>query len=183
MTSTAAPAAAGSRLAAAEAAVGVLCTDTDPAVLSGADALDALGRVTVITRKLAALQTVLALRVIDANQWQGRGSPTAPMWLARQLGCTTGAAHQMLATAKKLDDRPATRQAFANGEISSDEAAAITAAAAVDPSAEAALLAGATGGHDLAATRAASGQVRRQSRSRADEQARTERLHRSRRWT
>ena len=181
MTSTVCLPGAGGLLGAAEAAVGALCGGTDPSVLLGSDAFDALGRLTVVAHQVAALQSALAVRVVDANQWQGRGSATAPMWLAKRLGCTTSAAHRLLATGRRLDDLPATRQAFASGAISSDEADAIVAAADVDPGAESTLLAIATKDHDLAVTRKAADKVRHQSRPVAQEQARMERIRRARR--
>ena len=183
MTSTVCLPGAGGLLAAAEVAVGALCRGTDPAVVTGSDAFDGLGRLTVVARQVAALQSALAVRVVDANQWQGRGSPTGPMWLAKQLGCTTSAAHRLLATGRRLDDLPATRQAFAAGAISSDEADAIVAAADIDPGAEADLLGLATTHHDLGVTRKAADKVRHQSRSAAQEQARMERIRRGRRWS
>jgi len=183
MTSTALDPGAGGLLATAEAAVGALCEGTDPSVLLGSDALDGLARTAVVVRRLAALQSALAVRVVESNTWRGRGSPTGELWLAKQLGCTTSSAHRLLATAKKLDELPATKQAFASGAISGDEADAIVAAAVVDPTAEAALLAIAAKDHDLAVTRKAADKVRHQSRSVAQEQARMERIRRARRWT
>ena len=182
MTSTVCLPGAGSLLAAAEAAVGALCDATDPAVLLGSDALGGLARLTVVARQVAALQSALAVRVVESNTWRGRGSATGELWLAKQLGCTGGAAHRLLATGRKLDDLPATREAFASGTISSDEADAIVAAAVVDPGAESGLLAIAVKDHDLAVTRKAADKVRHQSRSAAQEQARRARIRRARRW-
>ena len=182
MTSTVCLPGAGSLLAAAEAAVGALCDATDPAVLLGSDALGGLARLTVGARQVAALQSALAVRVVESNTWRGRGSATGELWLAKQLGCTGGAAHRLLATGRKLDDLPATREAFASGTISSDEADAIVAAAVVDPGAESGLLAIAVKDHDLAVTRKAADKVRHQSRSAAQEQARRARIRRARRW-
>jgi hypothetical protein len=173
---------AGGLLGAVETAIGALCDGTDPGVVSGADALDGLARLTVAARRSAAVQTSLAVRVVESNMWQGRGSPTAPMWMAKQLGCTTGAAHRVLDTARKLDDLPVTRDAVMSGAISADEANAIVAAATVDPSAESALLAIAVKDHDLASTRKAADKVRHQCRSAAQEQARLERIRKNRRW-
>jgi hypothetical protein len=182
MSRIASPPCAGGLLAAVEAAVGALCDGTDAAVVTGSDSLDALGRVTVAVRRLAAVQTALAVRVVESNRWQGRGSPTAQVWLAKELGCPIGEAHRRLATAKHLDDLPVTREAVEAGQISRDEADAIVSAAVVDPGAESALLALAVADHDLDSTRKAADKVRHQSRSAEQEQARLERIRRGRRW-
>ena len=67
-----------------------------------------------------------------------------------------------------------------SGDISTDEAEAVTEAATVDPSAEQRLLAGAMLNHDLRETRQAADKVRHAARSAEDEAARHARLHRSR---
>jgi hypothetical protein len=182
MSRIASPPCAGGLLAAVEAAVGALCGGTDVACLTGTDSLDALGRVTVAVRRLAAVQTALAVRVVESNRWQGRGSPSASVWLAKELGCPIGEAHRRLANAKHLDDLPVTRDAVEAGQISHAEADAIVSAAIVDPGAESALLALAVADHDLGSTRKAADKVRHQSRSAAQELARLERIRRGRRW-
>jgi hypothetical protein len=66
------------------------------------------------------------------------------------------------------------------GDISTDEAEAVTDAATADPSSEQRLLAGARLNHDLRETRQAADKVRHAARSAEDEAARHARLHRSR---
>jgi hypothetical protein len=182
MSRIASPSCAGGLLAAVEATVGALCDGTDAACLTGPDALDALARITVAVRQLTAVQTALAVRVVESNRWQGRGSPTAQVWLAKELGCPIGEAHRRLATAKHLHDLPVTRHAVESGQISRDEADAIVSAAVVDPGSESVLLALAVADHDLGSTRKAADKVRHQSRSAEQEQARLERIRRGRRW-
>ena len=79
-----------------------------------------------------------------------------------------------------MEDCPATAAAFAAGEISTEEAGAVSDAAKADPGSERRLLDGARARHDLRETRQQADKVRRAARSSEDEAARHARLHRTR---
>ena len=66
----------------------------------------------------------------------------------------------MIDTARRLKQCPATAEAFESGELSVGEAAAISVAAVVDPTAEAGLVAHAAKTHDLAGTRERANRVK-----------------------
>ena len=94
-----------------------------------------------VIRRLTAKQAGFAERV-DACRAQPRQAGSPDDWLARQNGTSVGDARRAIDTARRLKSScPATADAFANGELSLGEADAISGAAAVDPAAEAELVA------------------------------------------
>ncbi|MGH2726956.1 MAG: HNH endonuclease [Actinomycetota bacterium] len=72
--------------------------------------------------------------------WRNLGYRTPAQWMAMRAQSTLGAAIATLEMGRRLDELPATRDAFASGALSAHQAQEITAAAAADPSAEASLL-------------------------------------------
>ena len=166
-------------LAAVERVVAAWCEGLDASVLTGADAAAGAERLAVVIRRCQAAQLVLAGRAEACNAYAARARSAAD-WLARQNGTTAGQAKRALQTAKRLDACPATRDALVAGEISTDEADAVSEAAVADPGSELRLLAGARANHDLRETRQAADKVRHAARSAEDEAARHARLHRSR---
>ena len=149
-------------------------------MLTGADAATGAERLAVVIRRCQAAQLVLAGRAEACNAYAARARSAAD-WLARQNGTSTDRqAKRALQTAKRLDGCPATRDALVAGEISTDEAEAVSEAAVADPGSERRLLASARTNHDLRETRQAADKVRHAARSAEDEAARHARLHRSR---
>ena len=76
----------------------------------------------------------------ESGAWRQSGDKNAAVLLARCTGDSVGSVERMLDTAKKLEGLPVLRDAMASGEVSVDQAAAIAAAAVVDPTAERDLL-------------------------------------------
>ena len=161
--------------------VGLWCGQTDPALLSGAEAAGGVERLAVVIRQLTAKQAVLAARAAECNSYSKR-SPSPEDWLAKANGTSRGEAKKAVDTAKRLKRCPATAEAFERGDLSVGEADAISAAAVVDPAAEDALVAKATSGHDLGETREQAERVRRAARKGEGPAARRARLRARRRW-
>ena len=65
---------------------------------------------------------------------------SAAHWLSEATGVPVGAATRTLETARRFEELPETADAFRAGELSEAQAAEITAAASLDPSAEHRLL-------------------------------------------
>ena len=166
-------------LAAVERTVATWCDGLDASRLSGVDAATGAERMAVVIRRCQAAQLVLAGRAEVCNAYAARARSAAD-WLARQNGTTAGQAKRSLATVKRLEECPATREAFVAGEISADEAEAVSEAATVDPGSERRLLESARTNHDLRETREAADKVRHAARSAEEEAARHARLHRTR---
>ena len=149
---------------------------------TGADAVVAVERLARVIRRLTAKQAGFAERV-DACRAQPRQAGSPDDWLARQNGTSVGDARRAIDTARRLKSScPATADAFANGELSLGEADAISGAAAVDPAAEAELVAKAKRSHDLADTRERAAKVKAAARNESPA-ARKRRLRAKRRWS
>jgi hypothetical protein len=94
-------------------------------------------------RLVAGAKLRLAARVEASNHWRSTGHRTAADWLAHTAGSTAAAAYSELAASARLGRLPATDDALRRGGLSVAQAAAVTDAAAADPSAESRLLAAA----------------------------------------
>jgi hypothetical protein len=93
-----------------------------------------------LERAAAAIKTVLAAKVEEAEGWKSGGYRSAEEQLARLGGTTVAAARQSLETSKVLAELPTTQAALQRGDVSATQAAAIASAAVVDMGAEHRLL-------------------------------------------
>ena len=93
-------------------------------------------------RKLADAGTTLAMpRVRTTAAWASAGyHRDAATWLASVSGTSVGVARATLETAERVAELPATAEALRAGRLSGAQANEVVAAAAMDPSAERALL-------------------------------------------
>ncbi len=162
-------------LASAEAAVDAFCGGFVPDVLTASQAADAVRRLSALERKVVAAKGRAARRVDVSSMWKHAGHRNAAEWMASQTGDPVGAAASLLDTAKRLEGCPATADAFAAGEVSAAAAREIVGAFAVDPTAEAGLLAVATKGDHRQLVDSAA-RVRQAARSAEDEAAKHARL-------
>jgi hypothetical protein len=156
--------------------------ELEPGCLSGEQAVRALELMCEVERMAAAGRTLLARRVEQSNVWVRSGHRTAAEFVAVQTGTTVGGAINVLATAERLEQTPATAQAFLAGEVSETQASEIAKAAAVDPAAEDRLLATAKRG----TVRQLTDECRRVRVAATDEAARYDRIRADRHlrtWT
>lgn len=100
-----------------------------PACLSGNVALDALRTLAEIERVAAAARLQLARRVDESNVWRAAGHRSSAHCIARETGTAVGSAAALLETARRLDDLPVTREAFAAGRLSEAQAREVASAA------------------------------------------------------
>ncbi len=182
MSSSTPTIAAAASLADVERVVGAWCDSTDPAAHTGADAVVAVVRLSSVIRRLTAKQAAFAERV-DACRAHPRQAGSPEQWLACQNGTSRSDAKRAIDTARRMKSCPTTADAFANGDLSLGEADLISGAAAVDPSAEAELVAKAVKSHDLADTRDRAGKVKAAAHNGEDPAARRRRLQDKRRWS
>ena len=95
--------------------------------------------------KLAAgVKVVVAPRIAQSEAWARAGYRTPEEWMARTAGTSVGQAKATVETGKRLESLQATTSAIKSGTLSLAQAAAITEAAAADPSSESKLLETAT---------------------------------------
>lgn len=93
-----------------------------------------------LERLATAGRTIAGRSVEKSRLWLQQGYRTPAQWMASHAQTTVGAAITTIETGRKLDDLPATREAFQAGTLSGFQAAEITDAAAADPEAELCLL-------------------------------------------
>jgi Domain of unknown function (DUF222) len=87
-------------------------------------------------RLAGAGRALAGRRVEDSNHWRRQGYRNAAQWMAAKAGTTIGGAVGTLETARRLQERPNTDEAFRAGRISRTQAKAITAAASTHPQVE-----------------------------------------------
>jgi hypothetical protein len=108
----------------------------EPGRLTGEDAA-ALVEVFVEGERLcAAGKALVARRAEDSNQWRREGHRSVAHWMAVKTGESVGKAVATMETARRLDELPATREAFCAGRLSETQANEIASAAAAAPAAE-----------------------------------------------
>jgi hypothetical protein len=88
----------------------------------------------------ASLTARLAARAADSGAWRDTGARSAAQQLATETGTSVGQAQQMLDTGRRLDTLPEVAAAAAAGGLSAPQLAAVTGAAALDPTAAARLV-------------------------------------------
>src|SRR5439155_17489821 len=104
------------------------------------DAARLVDRFAEAERIAAAGRALAARRVDETNQWRLEGHRSAA-WVAAKTGTSVGTAAGAIETAKRLDELPATREAFVAGRLSEAQAREVVSAAAARPSSESKLLA------------------------------------------
>lgn len=114
--------------------------ELDPDRLQRADAPRIVEVLADGGRLCEAGRALAAQRVLRDRTWRAQGFRTPAQWMAERTQSTLSSAIAAVETAHRLQDLPATREAFVSGRISGVQAAEITAAAATDPSAEVGLL-------------------------------------------
>jgi hypothetical protein len=149
----------------------------DAARLRASDAAVAVGLASAIKNMAAGIEAMAASRVAETNEWKRAGDRTPAHHLARTTGVSIAQANDTLRMAHRLPDAPATEQGLRSGELSAQQAAVITDAAAVDPGADAELV-GRAGRASLGELRAEAG---RRKATAVDLEARRARIHACRR--
>ena len=91
-------------------------------------------------RLVDAGKLLLARRAVDSEDWRKTNAPTPAHELARRTGSSVREAHDVLATSRRLTSHAATEAAVRAGDLSADQAEAVSDAAAADPKCEADML-------------------------------------------
>ena len=108
----------------------------DPDVMTGAQAAAAVEDLATADKAVGSTLLFLALRVATSDAWRGQGFASAADWLADKAGISVAEAARQLATAKKADQLPKTKDAMKKGGLSPDQAGAVADGATADPDAE-----------------------------------------------
>jgi hypothetical protein len=113
---------------------------TDLSQISGPDAVALVGLFSKLERLAMAGRTLAGRRVEQTRAWYGTGQRTIGTWMAARAQSTLGAAIATLEAGRRLEQLPATREAFAAGSLSAQQAQEISTAASLNPAAEESLL-------------------------------------------
>jgi hypothetical protein len=138
-----------------------------------------------LERRFSATRVRLSHRVDQAGLAAASGDRDAASFASRLSGSSVGRARAELALAERLEELPRVDEAFAKGELTTEQAQVVARAAAADPGATDALLAVAGQGSFGDLKRLAAG-IERAARSEEDERCRERRLHAgrwARTWT
>ena len=111
-----------------------------PDAMSGGEASRVVVELAAVEKAAATARMFAAVRVARTEAWRGQGHASAAAWLAAQAGISVGRAQAQLRTARQADELPKTKEAMQRGDLSPDQADAVTGAAAADPDAEEELL-------------------------------------------
>jgi len=98
-------------------------------------------RITTVARNaLGTIEALVARAIKDASAFEQGQDRSADHFVSRTLGTSVRHARDLLETAEALQSLPATEAAARRGELSSDQAQAVTKAASADPASEERLL-------------------------------------------
>ena len=124
-----------------EEALAAFAADFDPALLAASEAEAVMERAVRMQHICATIKGLAADRMAQTELWRMGGDRTPAHMLARKSGEAVSKAQQQLDNAKRLKSHPKTDAQARRGNLSPDQQAAITEAAAADPHAEDDLLA------------------------------------------
>ena len=93
-----------------------------------------------LERRAAAGRLLVTARATESTRWKREGFASPAEWLAAKAGTSAGRARDDLTTSEQLGGLDETAAAVRHGELSPDQARAVTDAASVNPAAEADLL-------------------------------------------
>lgn len=150
-----------------------------PGRYSGSDAAELVGDFSRGKRLCAAGETLAAKRAADANQPARQGHRSAADWLASVTGDSYGDAKDVLELGRALETHPGIDDAVRKGKLSRGKAKLIAGAVEVNPGAEDELVEAAE--HETCRqTKDRTQRARHQGRSRMDDNAKYQELHRDR---
>ncbi len=162
-----------------------LAAGFDAGILTASEAAAVVCEATAIINLAAGVRMAAATRVAQSGAWRHRGHRTAAEWLASVTKCSVAEAISVLETAEHLPDCPGVEAKVRSGELTGQQAHAISKAVAADPASESKLLDTAkTDG--ISKLRERCRAVEHAAASAADERARYDKIRRERflrHWT
>ncbi|WP_426574899.1 HNH endonuclease [Aquihabitans sp. McL0605] len=108
----------------------------DPSTMTGDQAAAVVADLAIAEKACATGRMFAAVRVAETDAWRGRGHQSAADWLAAETRISVRDAHAQLGTARRARNLPKTKKAMDHGELSPDQAAAVTDGATADPGVE-----------------------------------------------
>jgi len=130
------------RLSSLAGSLASFVSDLEPGCLLGRDAAALYGDLCRLERLVVAAKTLLAPRIAESGHWEQQGHRSAAGLLATLEGGSAGRARRTLEAGRRLAELPGLAAAVRTGSLSGPKVDELTRAAASDPTAEGALLAG-----------------------------------------
>lgn len=115
------------------ATVGSLCRALDPNTIGLADVSGVFDDLVAMGKLVDGAITRLSARYEEAGRWKQHGAKSAADDIARRTGTGVGAAKKKLETSKRLKRLPKTDNAVREGELSDEQADAISGGADASP--------------------------------------------------
>jgi hypothetical protein len=112
----------------------------DARTLTAAQANEVVRLCAQIEASAASIKALVAARSAEGNSWQHNGYRSAPEQLADQAGMSPAAAKRALETGRRLADQPEVAAAALAGDLSLEQATAISDGVAADPAKAAELI-------------------------------------------
>jgi hypothetical protein len=105
----------------------------DARTLTPADAAVVVGLCAQIEASAASIKAIAAARVADGKEWERTGYRSPAEALADQAGMSSSAARRTLETGRRMADQPEVAQAALAGELSLEQATAVSDGVAANP--------------------------------------------------
>lgn len=121
------------------------CACLEPEDLLARHAGTVIELTAAIGRFVDGAQTLAVYRVLESGIWKDEGFRSPQHWLASKRGCTVAEAGRMVRTSERVQAQPKTKDALRNGDLSGDEADAVSEATDAEPEKEEEHLGNATG--------------------------------------
>lgn len=116
-----------------EHALAALCSTLDPAVLHDQDVPTAFDVLAHMHKLIGGAMVRMAARYDEVGDWKRSGSRSAEDAIARKTGTSVGQAKRSLQTSKNLTNTPGVDNALRQGDLSPDQADAISSGATASP--------------------------------------------------
>jgi len=112
----------------------------DARMLTPAQAGEVMGVCTQIEASISSVKALAGVRCAEGHSWQHQGYRSAAHQMADQAGMSPSSAKRALDTGRRLADQPEVAKAALAGELSAEQAAAVSDGVAADPTKAAELI-------------------------------------------
>lgn len=123
-----------------EASLASLCSGLDPALIHDQDVATAFDVLTHMQKLVSGALVRMTARYDEVGDWKRNGSKSAEDAIARKTGTSVGQAKRSLNTSKNLAKTPGVDNALRQGDLSPDQADAVSSGATASPADEEDLL-------------------------------------------
>ena len=119
-----------------EASLASLCSGLDPALIHDVDVPTAFDTLAHMQKLISGAMVRMTARYEEVGDWKRNGSKSAEDAIARKTGTSVGQAKRSLQTSKNLDRTPGVDNALRQGDLSPDQADAVSSGATASPTDE-----------------------------------------------